>query len=259
MNSKKVIIDVKDLSFVYNKLPVFKDVNLSIVEGDFIGIIGPNGSGKTTLLKILLGLYKPTSGKIIFKKDLKMSYVPQIKNFNSIMNISVYNVITIPLTGNSIFSKFKKNNYFEHIVYLTQIKDLLNIPFIELSGGQQQRVLIARSLLQKPNILLLDEPNTGIDSFSSNSFYEILKKIYETYKFTIIMVSHDLNIIPTVCETVFCVYNGEVNIHSEPKKVFECPVFNEMLGSNLELLIHGHSIPHRVVPDHKHGRNNGNT
>ncbi|MCD6580003.1 metal ABC transporter ATP-binding protein [bacterium] len=259
MDLNNSLIEINDLNFTYDRVPVLKNVNLTIKAGDFIGIIGPNGSGKTTFLKLLLGLYKPTKGEIIFKKKVKMSYVPQIKNFNSIMNISVYNVITLPLSGSSIFSKYHKDKYFDNIVKVTRIKNFLKIPFIELSGGQQQRVLIARSLLQRPDIVLLDEPNTGIDAFTTNSFYNILKEIYKVYKFTIIMVSHDLNIIPTICESVFCVFNGEINVHSEPKKVFECPVFDEMLGSNLELLIHGHSIPHRVVPKHKHEKNNGNT
>jgi zinc transport system ATP-binding protein len=186
MKTKKEIISIKDLSFVYQKELILHEFSLSVIKGDFLGLIGPNGSGKTTLLKIILGLLEPTSGKVKLLSK-KIGYVAQKAGFAS---------SGFPITVEEVISMAGgKAKEIERVLELTGIaskrKRLLN----ELSGGQQQRVFIARALLHKPELLILDEPTVGIDSEAQNKFYELLRKLNREQGLTIILVSHDLDTV----------------------------------------------------------------
>lgn len=182
----KEIITIKDLSFSYKGEVILHEAAFIVKRGDFLGLIGPNGSGKTTLLKIILGLLKPTSGEVKISTK-KIGYVAQKAGFNA---------TGFPITVEEVISMAGGNEAeIERVLELTNIaskkKRLLN----ELSGGQQQRVFIARALLHKPELLILDEPTVGIDNQSQNNFYELLRKLNKENDITIILVSHDLDTI----------------------------------------------------------------
>ncbi|RUM56720.1 MAG: ABC transporter [Nautilia sp.] len=185
------IIEIKNVTFSYNGEKVLKNINLIVKKGDYLAVIGPNGGGKSTLIKLMLGLLKPTKGKITLHTS-KIGYVPQYTNFSLDIPISVLDVV---LQG-----RIKKYKFFYNeedkkealeklkIVKMFEYKDK---KISDLSGGQRQRVLIARAMVSNPDILILDEPTSAIDVQGQKEIYDILKEL----KITKIMISHDLNFL----------------------------------------------------------------
>jgi zinc transport system ATP-binding protein len=192
----KNIIEVKDVSFSYGNHKVLHNVNLCVHRGDYLGVIGPNGGGKTTLIKLILGLLKPDKGEILIfgepvnklRDKKRIGYVAQkVTNFDPIFPITAENVVGLGKNGD------KKNiKWALEIVEMQKYSDRL---IGELSGGQQQRIFIARALAQKPEIIFLDEPTTGIDASSQKEFLDFLKKLNRELDITLILISHDINII----------------------------------------------------------------
>ncbi len=250
------IYEINNLWFKYDKNWILEDINFSIEEGIIFTLVGPNGGGKTTLLKLLLKLEIPTKGKILFKGEdifsiprnkYRIGYVPQLANYkllNENILLKVEDVISLG---------YKKKDILERLEYLfdlLEIKRLKNVLFKELSGGQKQRVLIARALVNSPEVLILDEPVTGLDIKSEASFYSILQDLNKKENMTIIFVTHDLDIVPSISDMVGCL-NKRLYVHSEVDDFLNCPVFEDKLNNGLELLIHGKNIPHRLVRKHK--------
>lgn len=212
MSDRSAIVDIEHLDFAYDGSPVLEDITLSIPSGDFLGVVGPNGSGKSTLLKIILGLLHPNRGTVrVFDRSPEkarhlMGYVPQHAELDQDFPISVMDVVLlgrlskIPLLGR--FGK-KDRQVAEEAMDKVTILDLQNRQFGTLSGGQKQRVLIARALVGKPELLLLDEPTASIDGRVEEDIYELLKKINEHV--TIVLVSHDLGFISSYVRHVACV------------------------------------------------------
>jgi len=246
-------IEVKNLFFQYEDLPVLEDINFEVEEKDFVGIIGPNGGGKTTLIKILVGLLKPQRGTVnIFEKPVSamnhhIGYVPQSFNFDSSFPISVIDVTKM---GRLNQSKIFKNSSEDQLIAEECLKkvDMLAMKdklIGNLSGGQKQRVLIARALTVKPKILILDEPTASIDSKAGLNFYELLHKLNE--EMTIIMISHDIGVISQYVEKIAClnkklVFHDSKEISREMlEQTYQCPV---------DLIAHG--LPHRILDEHEH-------
>lgn len=197
----KKIIKFENVSFCYQIKPILKDVNLSIEEGDFIGIIGPNGGGKTTLLKLLMGMLIPHRGHInVFGKDPKdirdkIGYVPQSYNMDRSFPITTLELVLLGMLNKSKFGFFSKKlkDEAKDLLDLIGLKHFINKPFGKLSGGQIQRALIARALISDPEILILDEPIANIDMESQKNILNLM--INSSKNRTILMVSHDLQTI----------------------------------------------------------------
>lgn len=193
-------INVNSVRFSYRDSPLFDNLTFEIKEGDFVAVIGPNGAGKTTLLKMLLGLIKPQSGSVmLFGRDLSkfedwsnVGYVPQ--------KISIGKLF--PGTVEEILSDKLENKEVNNLLGVT---DLLGKRYIELSGGQQQRVLVALALQKKPKLLFLDEPTVGVDSLTQQQIYGLLKDLNKNEKTTILLVTHDVSIVPLICKSVLCI------------------------------------------------------
>ena len=185
------MIKIENLNFNYNLENVLKNINLTINKNDYIAFIGPNGGGKTTLIKLILNLLKPTSGQIIINTK-KIGYVPQYTNFSLDIPIRVIDVV---LQGK--LSKFKffytKQDTKTALQKLKMVNmsDMAYKKISDLSGGQRQRVLIARALLDEPEVLILDEPTSAIDTKGQKEIYQILKDL----QITKLIISHDLNIL----------------------------------------------------------------
>lgn len=247
----KKILELKNIYVYYHDNLVLEDINLNVFENDFIGIIGPNGGGKTTLLKTILGIIKPASGHIYLCEGLNkrncFGYVPQTSNIDYLYPISVLDVVkTGRLVKKRILKGYDKND-FEIAIDAIKKMDLLeyqNKLFGNLSGGEKQRTLIARALATNPQILLLDEPTSNVDSRVGYRFYELLSELNK--EITIIMVSHDIGAISQNVKKIAClnrklVYHDSKEITKEMlENVYHCPV---------DLIAHG--IPHRVFPEHK--------
>ena len=218
------LIRASNVSVYKNQKAILKNIDIEIIKKDFISIIGPNGAGKTMLLKCLMGFYKPDVGQIERKKSLKIGYMPQNINIVNTMPISVKSFITL----RKKFDEFS----FKQVVLETEISELVNKQLSILSGGEMQRVLLARSLLNNPELLILDEPAQNLDISGQMSFYKLLQSIYTNRDLSILMVSHDLHLVMVSTKSVLCLSN-HVCCSGKPQQIAEDPEFISMFGKDM--------------------------
>ena len=192
------LVRVKNLTLGYNGQAILKNLSFVVEEGDFICVVGKNGSGKTTLVKGILGLIKPMQGEVVFE-DLQpnfVGYTPQETNVNEYFPATVFEIVLSGSLNRAkrkfFYSQSDKKEALEKLELLKLIK-IKNKSFNELSGGQKQKVLLARSLMATNKLLILDEPSNNLDFETKKDFYEILKKINQEQRITIIMITHDLD------------------------------------------------------------------
>lgn len=214
------MIQIKNLCFSYtNKKPYNLDnLNLRIEEGSYLSVIGENGSCKTTLIKLILGLLKPTSGEITVNSK-SIGYVPQrLDSFNSQFPITVKEVL-------SCHKKTLNNNSIDTSSVLNTVNmgEYENRLLGMLSGGQQQRILIARALMGNPDIIILDEPSTGVDSNNQKEIYDILCKLNKEEKKTIISIEHNIDIALNNSTHILKIEDGKAYLYTteEYKKVYK--------------------------------------
>lgn len=249
------ILELRGITAGYEDNPqVLKNVDLDVFDLDFLGIIGPNGGGKTTLLKTILGLINPKKGTIRFFKDgkttnhLNIGYLPQINTIDKKFPISVFDVILSGITlDRRFFSKYSSVQKLqaEEVARQMGLDKLIYRPIGELSGGQIQRTLLGRAIVDKPDLLVLDEPNSYVDKQFENSFYKLLEDINKNT--AIVLVSHDVGTVLSMVKNIACVNNG-LHYHSGSdistewlEKSYSCPI---------EILGHG-NLPHRVLDKHE--------
>ena len=241
------LIEIRNLNAGYDDKLVLKDVSLDVYLNDFLGIIGPNGGGKTTLLKLILGLLKPKAGEItFFNPNLKnnIGYMPQTNYIDRQFPILVKETIASGLVSEKNLSKQEIKNKVEETISQMGLNEISNKPIGEISGGQLQRTLLARAIINQPELLILDEPNSYVDKRFETHFYEILQEINQ--KTAIILVSHDIGTVISTVKNIACV-NETLHYHSGTNvdyhwldKHFACP---------FDLIGHG-NIPHRILKNH---------
>jgi len=248
-------ISFKHIYFSYNGMPVLEDISFDIEPNDYLGIIGPNGGGKTTLLKIMLGLVKPTSGKLLIydkppSQNRKLiGYVPQYSSFDRQYPINVWDVVLMGRLGKTrLFGSYSDidNRFAEEALDKVAMAKLKKRQIGQLSGGQLQRVLIARALAANPKILLLDEPTTSIDPESETGLYDLLTELNKSM--TIVFVSHDVGAISQNVNSIACL---NVKLHHHGSKDLTPEVIESVYGCPIDLIAHG--TPHRVLKHH-HGK-----
>jgi zinc transport system ATP-binding protein len=214
------IVEVKNISFCYGRETVFSDVNFCVRKGDFAAIIGPNGAGKSTVMKTLLGEVSVFSGEIFlfgqslsdFKDWQAVGYVPQDGLKNTEFPATVAEIVSLNLSVRNPFfadieARKKRILKVREALKLVEMENYEKKLFRELSGGQRQRVILARTLVVSPQLLLLDEPATGIDSETMLNIYKILSKLNKD-NVTIIMVTHDAVRASSYVNRVFCIEEG---------------------------------------------------
>ncbi|MDU3199483.1 MAG: metal ABC transporter ATP-binding protein [Anaerococcus hydrogenalis] len=215
-------IEVKDLVFAYGKDNILKNISFDLNRGDFLTIQGENGSGKSTLIKLILKDLKKKSGQIkLFGKNIedfddysKIGYVPQVNDANK---------VAFPVTGKEfvVLNLYKKFNIFNRptkkcykkvydIFEILNIENLLNIPFNQLSGGQAQKVMIARAMVNDPDLLILDEPTVGVDENSKRDFLKLLSHLNDKHKISILMISHEMDIVREYSKRQIRIKNGRI-------------------------------------------------
>lgn len=245
------LLKIENLTVAYEQKTALDNISLTVEERDFIGIIGPNGGGKTTLLKAILGLVKPNSGKIIFSEKLKnrggdIGYLPQINKFDQRFPITVADVIysgLIARNGWMIKSAKERQEKANAIIDDLGIRNIANKAIGELSGGQMQRAFLGRALISDPKMLILDEPNTYVDSQFESELYTKLTELNK--RMAILLVSHDVGTISTQVKSIACV-NKSLHYHSSNKisedelASYNCPI---------QIITHG-EIPHTVLKTH---------
>lgn len=248
------IFDIKNLSFIVKGQRILSNISLELFRSEYIAIIGPNGGGKTTLVRMLLGLEKPTSGEVkIYGKKLsdfkewhKIGYVPQrASHVDSSFPATVLDIVKMGRTSQGgIFSSFNETD--KKLVYDAMAKmdilDLQDKMIGTLSGGQRQRAMIARALASNPEILILDEPNTGVDVASQKNFYALLRKLNQEDKITIVFITHDIGVIADDIARLFTI-NEKAVICNDPKHLLSCQEMSELYGIDAHLL-HNHKHEH---------------
>ena len=253
------ILEIKNLDFSYDGEAVLKDVNLTVRQKDFIAIIGPNGGGKTTLLKLMLGLLVPVKGTVHVdgkppqEASRCIGYVPQNVHLNHSFPITAMDVVLMgKLDPQKRSSRKSEANRRDALAALERMEmaAYADKKIGALSGGQRQRVLIARALVARPKLLLLDEPTASIDTKGQADFYRFLRELNKDI--TVLVVSHDLLVVSRYVKSVACInkklhYHDQAEITGEMlETMYTCSV-EEVCP--VELVAHG--LPHRVLMDHE--------
>ncbi|MEP7167176.1 MAG: metal ABC transporter ATP-binding protein [Candidatus Woesebacteria bacterium] len=245
------LIKVDNLSFRYGSENVLENVSFDIHAGEFVGIIGPNGSGKTTLLKLLLGLLPTQQGSIqIFGKSVQIGtygkyvgYIPQkVTQSETRFPITVREVVALGrVHPDRILQPLgtKDKKLISEAISAVELSDFSNRLLSELSGGQQQRVFIAKALASEPKLLILDEPTVGIDVQSQETFYRLLSSLNKDKGLTIVIVSHDVDVVMNEVTTVLCL-NKTLIYHGNPKTFLKEEYLEQLYGKNRRFIIHGH-------------------
>ncbi|MHB9035186.1 MAG: metal ABC transporter ATP-binding protein [Armatimonadota bacterium] len=259
MRSFEHAIQLTDVTVRQNEMVTVDRVSLTIDRGNFAAIIGPNGAGKTTLVKVILGLIKPDSGTVrVFDRPLdelgelrsKIGYVPQIFSIDLKFPVTVFEAVLMGTYGKvgvgRRVGQSEKDAAFAAMekVGITDLKDR---PIARLSGGQRQRAFIARALANSPDLLLLDEPTTGVDVATTGNVYTLLREL-KSEGVTVLLVSHDVGVVASYIDTLACL-NTSLVAHCRPGEV-ECnDALKSMYGCNTAFLHHGEA-PHIVVEEH---------
>ncbi|HEY5604464.1 MAG TPA: metal ABC transporter ATP-binding protein [Gammaproteobacteria bacterium] len=241
---QNIIIELDNVSFRFDGPLVLDHVSLKVTKGEFLGIVGPNGGGKSTLLKLILGLLEPESGHIsVLGKSPKrgraaIGYVPQYAAFERSFPITVQDAVLLGLLDKKTKMLGYSNGDFQAVrdaLRETEIEDLKDRLLSTLSGGQLQRVLIARALVSRPEILILDEPTSNIDSRVEEDIFDLLKKLNE--RSTILVVSHDIGFISEYVTRVACL-NRTLVCHET--SAISGKTIEELYGSPVHMIQHHH-------------------
>lgn len=220
---------------------ILHDVTLKIRPHDFVTIIGPNGAGKTMLLKALLGFFPVEKGRIEYRPRLKIGYVPQRFIADA----------TIPITARRFLALRRPvgNAAMQHVAKETGVGNILDCQLSMLSGGELQRVLLARALLNNPDVLVLDEPAQNLDVSGQLMFYKLLEKLHKNRRMSILMVSHDLHLVMASTRQVICLYH-HVCCSGEPQAVAKDPEFIALFGNDMARMMAVYHHEHH----HEHSR-----
>ena len=238
-----MIVEIKNLTINYDGILALDNVSLSVEEKDFLGIIGPNGAGKTTLFSCMLGLLNNYDGEIKFfganirksKQYLhQIGFVPQKPVFDKNFPATVAEVVGMGLTKN------QKDDTVDKVLQKVWLHELSHRRIGDLSGGQQQRVFIAKALVNDPQILILDEPVTGIDLQSKDLFYQILRDLNQKDSITVIWSSHDLDAVAKLASKVACL-NRTLFFHGISEEFFHNENLLKMYSeSSMQMHMHNH-------------------
>lgn len=205
-NCHEDVITLDNITFTYKDSPIIDRLSFSIKQRDFVGLVGSNGAGKTTLLRMIVGLLQPTGGEIrLFGRPIRqfrdwgrIGYVPQKNAINPLFPATVREVVLSGLYGNDrLFRRVRRDDMDKAVeaMRVMGIEELSSQRIGQLSGGQQQRVFLARAFINKPELLILDEPTVGIDTETQRDFFQLIRHMHQQHQITFVMVSHDLDMV----------------------------------------------------------------
>jgi zinc transport system ATP-binding protein len=217
---------------------IIDKVSLHLNKGKITTLIGPNGGGKTSIARILLGVLQPTSGIITKDSNLKIGYMPQKIVIDKTIPMTVENFLT--LSVQKIIFDDKINKLIDRL----KISNILNKQIHDLSGGQMQKVLFLRSIINNPDLLVLDEPTQYMDINATEEFYQIIDEIRKSQDCAILLVSHDLHMVMQKTDVVFCV-NHHVCCHGAPEDINQHPEYLSLFGNRSNLAIYQHNHDHK--------------
>lgn len=244
------LLSLQHIGLTLEQRPILTDISMVIEPGQIITIIGPNGAGKTSLLRIAIGLQQPTSGLRQAIKGLRIGYMPQKLHIDASMPITVERFLQ--LTHGS-----KRD--IDDALALTNIERIKHSPLQRLSGGETQRVLLARAILRKPQLLVLDEPAQGVDITGQQELYQLIHQLRDQQtdgvKTAVLMVSHDLHLVMAATDHVLCI-NQHLCCSGNPHDVKQHPEYLKLFGDDSSALaVYTH---HHHQCDHSHHENHPN-
>lgn len=227
------VISLEDVAYRYEDQQVCENISFEVYERDFVGLIGSNGAGKTTLLRLIVGLLNPSKGQIRlfntpiqnFKDWDRIGYVPQKNNFNPLFPATVMEVVQSGMySRRKMFRRLSEEDRAKcaDAMKVMRVDDLAHKRIGELSGGQQQRVFLARAMVNKPDMLILDEPTVGIDAETQKDFFKLLQHLHEHHQMTFIMVSHDLDMVRAWLGEEPVASYGKLNFYRKHSHESEC-------------------------------------
>ena len=222
----------------YGAEPVLADVDLEIGEGTFTGVVGPSGSGKTTLLRVLLGTVKPQQGRVTRAKGTAVSYVPQLETVDWNFPVTVEECVLMSRTGRRLpWPSRDERREVADLLDRLGIGGLAKRHIRQLSGGQQQRMFLARALLRRPTLLLLDEPTSGVDVATRHEVLHLLADL-NAEGIGIVLTTHDLNGMAAHLPHLVCLHTRVIGV-GPPREVLTPAVLEATFGARMEVLVHG--------------------
>ena len=241
MTDQPWLIRASGIQVSYHQRHILEGIDLEIAENEIVTLIGPNGAGKTTLVRVILGLIKPDAGQIQRRPGLNIGYMPQRLQLPETLPLTVARFLQL--------SSILDSQHYHDIVRQLSIQHLLENPMIQLSGGETQRVLLARALIRKPQLLVLDEPVQGVDVTGQAELYSLIASIRNRYHCAILMISHDLHLVMSTTDRVLCI-NHHLCCAGHPESVSQDPAYLELFGApvteNLALYTHHHDHTHDI-------------
>ncbi|MGA0935575.1 MAG: zinc ABC transporter ATP-binding protein ZnuC [Pseudohongiellaceae bacterium] len=243
MNSD-VLLNARDISLQYNQRQVLQNISLTLNTRQIVTLIGPNGAGKTSLVKIVLGLVPPTSGEIERLEGIRIGYMPQRLQVDQSMPVSVSRFLSLGANARA--------DRIDDALEEVGASVLKDSQLFALSGGELQRVLLARALIQEPQLLVLDEPAQGVDVNGQAELYRLIADIRDRHGCGILLVSHDLHLVMSATDEVICL-NQHVCCHGHPEQVSNDPAYLELFGKKdaetLAVYTHHHNHSHDLAGD----------
>ena len=235
------LINVNNISLSHEGKNILDNVSFKLHPGEFITLIGPNGAGKSSLIKVLLGIIRQDSGEVIRNDHIKLGYTPQSFSANPYIPISVIDFLTL---NQRLDNKFTEETY-----KLTGIEDLINLPLKNLSGGELQKVLLTRALLNKPNVLILDEPAQNLDVDAQIQLYKLIQDIHQKQNCAVLMVSHDLHRVMKESTQVLCLYH-HICCEGLPESILKDDQFNDLFADQIHDLMATYEHHHNHQHEH---------
>ncbi|MES9826133.1 MAG: zinc ABC transporter ATP-binding protein ZnuC [Candidatus Thiodiazotropha endolucinida] len=254
-NDELPLITAKEICVNLQGRQLLENVSLKVDPGEIVTLIGPNGAGKTTLVRIILGLLKADAGEVTLRPDLRVGYMPQQLVLSENMPLTVRRFLSLGTERRDIEIK--------EIINQLSIAQLMQQPMQRLSGGERQRVLLARALMRRPDLLVLDEPVQGVDITGQANLYALITDIRDRFGCGVLMISHDLHLVMATTDQVLCL-NQHVCCSGHPDSVSRHPAYLELFGSpasaKLAVYTHHHDHTHDIHGDvegigeeHTHG------
>lgn len=213
------LIEVKNVNLEIQKKEILNNISMTVHRQEIVCLVGPNGAGKSSLLKVVLGLLSPSNGKVIRKKGLKIGYMPQKLELNNLLPLSVKDFLKLSPAANE--------QKITSICQEVNINEILESAMHVISGGEMQRVLLARAMLNTPDLLVLDEPAQGVDILGQANLYKLILGIKNKINCGILLVSHDLHLVIEGTDQVICL-NKHICCSGEPDTVTNHPEYRQL-------------------------------
>ena len=257
--ARETLIEAKNLTVALGGREILRDVSLAVRRGEVITLIGPNGAGKSTLVRVLLGLLKPIGGTVMRRPNIRVGYMPQQLTLDRDLPMTVWRFLKL----SGVTARDRLSEVLDEVGAAYTAQQAVQ----ELSGGEFQRVLLARALLRRPDLLVLDEPVRSVDVTGQAELYDLIGKLRYSYNCGVFMVSHDLHLVMAATDEVICL-NQHVCCAGTPESVSRHPeyfaLFGPAIAQSLAVYTHAHDHSHDVaghvapLPDaaaapHRHG------